>query len=35
MRNACVRAPAWSPLGDKIVYEYAEITGNIWVMDIN
>ena len=32
--NAYVRYPAWSPLGNKIVYEYAEITGNIYVMDL-
>ena len=32
--NAYVRYPAWSPRGDKIVYEYAETTGNIYVMDL-
>jgi Tol biopolymer transport system component/DNA-binding winged helix-turn-helix (wHTH) protein len=32
--NAYVRFPAWSPRGDKIVYEYAETTGNIYVMDL-
>ena len=32
--NAYVRYPSWSPLGDKIVYEYAETTGNIWIMDV-
>lgn len=32
--NSYVRYPAWSPLGKQIVYEYAETTGNIWVMDI-
>jgi Tol biopolymer transport system component len=29
-----VRSPAWSPLGDRIVYEYAENRGNIWVIDL-
>jgi Tol biopolymer transport system component/DNA-binding winged helix-turn-helix (wHTH) protein len=32
--NAFVRYPAWSPTGDKIVYEYAETTGNIWLIDL-
>ncbi len=32
--NTFVRYPAWSPLGDKIVYEYAETTGNIWLMEL-
>src|SRR6185369_7121149 len=32
--NSYVRYPAWSPLGDKIAYEYAETTGNIWVMEL-
>ncbi|MFN0122651.1 MAG: winged helix-turn-helix domain-containing protein [Blastocatellia bacterium] len=32
--NAFVRYPAWSPLGDQMVYEYAETTGNIWVMNL-
>ena len=31
--SAYVRYPAWSPRGDLIVYEYAETTGNIWVVD--
>ena len=30
--NAYVRYPSWSPRGDQIVYEYAETTGNIWMM---
>jgi TolB protein len=31
--NAYVRYPAWSPRGDRIVYEYAETTGNIWMIE--
>lgn len=27
--NSYVRYPTWSPLGDKIAFEYAETTGNI------
>jgi len=30
--NSYVRYPAWSPRGDQIVYEYSEITANIWTM---
>ena len=29
-----VRYPAWSPLGDFIVFERAEITGNIWTSEL-
>jgi len=32
--NTFVRYPAWSPLGNQIVYEYAETTGNIWMMEL-
>src|ERR1700754_4179703 len=32
--NAFVRYPAWSPLGDKIVYEYAEWSSNIWLVEL-
>lgn len=32
--NSYVRYPAWSPANDKIVYEYAETTGNIWMMEL-
>lgn len=32
--NAYVRYPAWSPLDSQIIYEYAETTGNIWLMEI-
>ncbi|PWT92937.1 MAG: hypothetical protein C5B55_05450 [Blastocatellia bacterium] len=31
--NAFVRYPSWSPLG-QIAYEYAETTGNIWMVDV-
>jgi Tol biopolymer transport system component/DNA-binding winged helix-turn-helix (wHTH) protein len=32
--NIYVRYPAWSPRGNQIVYEYAETTGNIWMMEL-
>lgn len=32
--NSFVRYPAWSPRGDQIVYEYAELTGNIWMTEL-
>jgi Tol biopolymer transport system component len=32
--NAYVRYPAWSPLGNKIAYEYAESNGNIWMIEL-
>jgi Tol biopolymer transport system component/DNA-binding winged helix-turn-helix (wHTH) protein len=32
--NAYVRYPAWSPLGNQIVFEYAEMTGNVWMMEL-
>lgn len=32
--NAYVRYPAWSPLGNQIIFEYAEMTGNIWMMEL-
>jgi TolB protein len=31
--NTYVRYPAWSPKGDQIVYEYAESTGNVWMLE--
>jgi Tol biopolymer transport system component/DNA-binding winged helix-turn-helix (wHTH) protein len=33
-RSSYVRYPSWSPLGDRIVYEYAETAGNIWLMEL-
>ncbi|HEY6119961.1 MAG TPA: hypothetical protein VIV66_08380, partial [Pyrinomonadaceae bacterium] len=32
--NAFVRYPTWSPRGDQIVYEYAELNGNIWLAEV-
>jgi Tol biopolymer transport system component/DNA-binding winged helix-turn-helix (wHTH) protein len=32
--NAYIRYPAWSPLGNQIVYEYGETTGNIWLIEL-
>ena len=32
--NAFVRYPSWSPQGDKIVYEYAETSGNIYMVEL-
>jgi Tol biopolymer transport system component/DNA-binding winged helix-turn-helix (wHTH) protein len=32
--NSYVRYPAWSPANDKIAYEYAETTGNIWMIEL-
>jgi Tol biopolymer transport system component/DNA-binding winged helix-turn-helix (wHTH) protein len=32
--NAYVRYPAWSPRGDKIVFEYAETNGNVWLTEL-
>jgi Tol biopolymer transport system component/DNA-binding winged helix-turn-helix (wHTH) protein len=29
-----VRYPAWSPKNDQIVYEYAEVSGNVYVVDL-
>ncbi len=33
VRRAFLRYPAWSPQGDRIVYEYGETTGNIYLLD--
>lgn len=32
--NSYVRYPAWSPRNDKIIFEYAEMTGNIWLTEL-
>ncbi|HKS28622.1 MAG TPA: protein kinase [Pyrinomonadaceae bacterium] len=32
--NVFLRYPVWSPLGNQIVYEYAEVKGNIWITDL-
>jgi Tol biopolymer transport system component/DNA-binding winged helix-turn-helix (wHTH) protein len=32
--NTYVRYPAWSPRNDKIVFEYAETQGNIWLTEL-
>ncbi len=32
--NTYIRYPAWSPLGNQIVYEYGETTGNIWLLQL-
>ncbi len=29
-----VRNPEWSPQGDRVVYEYASFTGNVWVVPV-
>ena len=33
-QNTGVAYPEWSPLGNQIVYEYTETTGNIWLMEL-
>lgn len=32
--NSFVRYPSWAPQGNQIVYEYAEITGNVWMAEL-
>ncbi|HWW76475.1 MAG TPA: hypothetical protein VNZ44_13845, partial [Pyrinomonadaceae bacterium] len=32
--NGYVRYPAWSPIGDRIVFEHAEATGNVWLVEL-
>ncbi len=32
--NSFVRYPSWSPVNDRIAYEYAETTGNIWMAEL-
>lgn len=33
-QNLGLGYPEWSPLGNQIVYEYSETTGNIWLMEL-
>ena len=33
-QNQYVRYPDWSPTGNAIVYEYAETTGNVWMIEL-
>ncbi len=33
--NSFARYPAWSPLGNQVVYEYSETIGNIWMSELN
>jgi Tol biopolymer transport system component len=33
-RNAFVRYPEWDPSGKRVIYEYSESVGNIWLMDL-
>ncbi|HWM90652.1 MAG TPA: hypothetical protein VN493_07790 [Thermoanaerobaculia bacterium] len=32
--NLYLRFPDWSPAGDRIVYEYGEILGELWMLDL-
>lgn len=32
-RTGYVRYPAWSPAGDRVVFERAETTGDLWLVD--
>ena len=32
--NVYVRYPVWSPANDRIAFEYAETTGNIWMVEL-
>lgn len=32
--NTYVRYPAYSPVGDKLAYEYAQSTANIWMLEL-
>ncbi len=29
-----VRNPEWSPMGDRLVYEFASFSGNVWMVDL-
>lgn len=32
--NSFVRYPSWSPRGDRIIFEYTETPGNIWITEL-
>ena len=32
--NSFVRYPAWSPRGDRLIFEYTEAPGNIWITEL-
>jgi Tol biopolymer transport system component len=32
--NTYVRSPSWSPRGDRIAFEYAEVKGNVWLAEL-
>ena len=32
--NSFVRAPTWSPMGDRIAYEHNESFGNLWLIEL-
>jgi Tol biopolymer transport system component/DNA-binding winged helix-turn-helix (wHTH) protein len=34
LSRSYVRYPAWSPQGDQIVFEYADTTGEIWLLEL-
>jgi Tol biopolymer transport system component/DNA-binding winged helix-turn-helix (wHTH) protein len=33
--NVYLRAPDWSPRGDRVIFEHAEVTGNVWLMELS
>jgi Tol biopolymer transport system component len=33
--SSFVRYPAWSPRNDRIIYEHAQVTGNIWMATLH
>jgi hypothetical protein len=30
-----VRNPVWSPRGEQLVYEFATVSGNVWVVELD
>jgi Tol biopolymer transport system component len=32
--NAYLRYPSWSPSGNQIAYEFAQVKGNVWIMNL-